>query len=262
MDSIAKTPNPALKHVIDPQFTVGASYAYTYDNTTEDYRTNSLFYRGKVSLSNNLLGIITGADTLGGKVKTLFGTPFNQYLKVENEIRFFHKVSSSTKIATRFLAGVGLPYGNSTILPYNQQFFIGGPNSLRGFRARSVGPGSVNSNSLNGGFIADQSGDIKLEANLELRQKLFSIVYGALFTDVGNVWNAKPHQAGGTFGPNFYKQLAVDAGFGLRFDATILVLRTDLGFPLLKPWPDATGSRSVSPSFKNAIFNLAIGYPF
>jgi outer membrane protein insertion porin family len=260
--TIANNTNPALKHVIDPQLTIGASYAYTYDNTTEDYRTNSFYYRGKVSLSNNLLGILTGADTLGGKVKTVFGTPFNQYIKVENEVRFFHKLSAGTKIAARVMAGIGLPYGNSTILPYSQQFFIGGPNSLRGFRARSVGPGSVDGSVLNGGFIADQSGDIKLEANLEYRAKLFSIVYGALFADAGNVWNAKPHQAGGTFGPSFYKQLAVDAGFGLRFDASILVLRTDLGFPLLKPWADATGSRSISPSFKNAIFNLAIGYPF
>ncbi|MFD0794983.1 BamA/TamA family outer membrane protein [Mucilaginibacter litoreus] len=263
-DSIKKSNNPALKHVIDPQFTLGPSYAYTYDNTTEDYRTNSLYFRGKLSLSNNLYGLITGADTLAGKDKKLFGTTFNQYVKAESEIRFFHKISSGTKIATRLLAGVGLPYGNSTILPYNQQFFIGGPNSLRGFRPRSIGPGTVDPTNADGNtFIADQSGDVKLEANVEIRQKLFSIVYGALFADAGNIWNAKPHQPGGTFGPNFLKQLAVDAGFGLRFDATILVLRTDLGFPLVRPFPSVDGaSRTISPSFKNAILNIAIGYPF
>jgi outer membrane protein assembly factor BamA len=255
--------NPALKHVIDPQFTIGPSYAYTFDNTTEDYRINSLYYRGKLSLSNNLYGLLSGADTLGGKVKTLFGEVFNQYIKAEAEIRFFHKLSTSSKIATRLLVGVGLPYGNSTILPYNQQFFIGGPNSLRGFRPRSIGPGTVDPTPLSDNtFIADQSGDIKLEANIEYRQKLFSIVYGALFADAGNIWNAKPHQAGGTFGPKFLTQLAVDAGFGLRFDATILVLRTDLGFPLIRPYTPAGGSRSISPSFKNSILNIAIGYPF
>jgi outer membrane protein insertion porin family len=254
--------NPALKHVIDPQFTWGPSYAYTYDNTTEDYRTNSIFYRGKLSLSNNLYGILTGADTLGGKAKTFLGSTFNQYIKLETEFRFFHKLGTGSKIAARLLAGIGQPYGNSTILPYNQQFFIGGPNSLRGFRARSIGPGSVDASSLNGGFIADQSGDIKLEANLEYRAKLFSIVYGALFADAGNVWNAKPHQAGGTFGPNFLSQLAIDAGFGLRFDATVLVLRADLGFPLMTPYSTNGASRSITPSFKNAILNIAIGYPF
>lgn len=262
VDSIAKTSNPALKHVIDPQFTLGPSYAYTFDNTTEDYRTNSLYFRGKLSLSNNLYGLITGADTLAGKEKKLFGTTFNQYAKAESEIRFFHKISPGTKLATRLIAGVGLPYGNSTILPYNQQFFIGGPNSLRGFRPRSIGPGTVNPNPDGNTFIADQSGDIKLEANIEIRQKLFSIVQGALFADAGNIWNAKPHQQGGTFGPNFLSQMAVDAGLGLRFDATILVLRTDLGFPLLRPYANAEGSRSISPSFKNAILNIAIGYPF
>jgi outer membrane protein insertion porin family len=263
-DSIANpnNRNPALKHVIDPQFTWGPSYAYTYDNTTEDYRTNSIFYRGKLSLSNNIYGLLTGADTLAGKDKKFLGSTFNQYIKLETEIRFFHKLGTGSKIAARLLAGVGVPYGNSTILPYNQQFFIGGPNSLRGFRARSIGPGTVDASSLNGGFIADQSGDIKLEANLEYRAKLFSIVYGALFADAGNVWNAKPHQAGGTFGPNFLSQLAVDAGFGLRFDATVLVLRTDLGFPLMTPYSTNGASRSISPSFKNAILNIAIGYPF
>ncbi|MFD0763881.1 BamA/TamA family outer membrane protein [Mucilaginibacter lutimaris] len=264
-DSISNSNNrnPSLKHVIDPQFTLGPSYAYTYDNTTEDYRTNSIFFRGKVSLSNNLYGLITGADTLAGKEKKLFGTIFNQYAKVESEIRFFHKLSVGSKIATRLLVGVGLPYGNSTILPYNQQFFIGGPNSLRGFRPRSIGPGTVDPTPLSGNsFIADQSGDIKLEANIEFRQKLFSIVYGALFADAGNIWNAKPHQPGGTFGPNFLSQLAVDAGAGLRFDATILVLRADLGFPLMRPYTPAGGTRSISPSFKNAILNIAIGYPF
>lgn len=254
--------NPALKHVIDPQFTWGPSYAYTYDNTTEDYRSNSIFFRSKLSLSNNIYGLLTGADTLAGKPKTFLGSTFNQYLKLETELRYFHKLGTGSKIAARVLVGIGQPYGNSTILPYNQQFFIGGPNSLRGFRARSIGPGSVDASALNGGFIADQSGDIKLEANLEYRAKLFSIVYGALFADAGNVWNAKPHQAGGTFGTNFLSQMAVDAGFGLRFDATVLVLRTDLGFPLMTPYINSSGSRNVTPSFNNAILNIAIGYPF
>lgn len=255
--------NPSLKHVIDPQFTLGPSYAYTFDNTTEDYRTNSIYFRGKLSLSNNLYGLITGADTLGGKAKKLFGTVFNQYVKAESEIRFFHKLTPGSKIATRLLVGVGLPYGNSTILPYNQQFFIGGPNSLRGFRPRSIGPGTVDPTPLSqNSFIADQSGDIKLEANIEYRQKLVSILYGALFADAGNIWNAKPHQPGGTFGPKFLTQMAVDAGFGLRVDATILVLRLDLGFPLLRPYTPEGGTRSISPSFNNSILNVAIGYPF
>lgn len=266
-DSIASSHNPQLVHVISPQFTWGPSYAYTYDQTTETNRTNSMYYRGRISLSNNLLGIFTGADTLGGKVKTLFGTPFNQYVKLENEFRFFHKIGLNSALAARVIAGVGLPYGNSTILPYSQQFFIGGPNSLRGFKARSVGPGRVDPYHFVGGsdFLPDESGDIKLEGNIEYRPYLFSIVRGAIFIDAGNVWNMKnyqgPDMAAGTISKSFISQLAMDAGFGLRFDASILVLRTDLGFPLIKPWlPE--GDRFITPRFHNAVFNLAIGYPF
>lgn len=257
-DSIAKTPNPALKHVIDPQFTFGPTYSYTYTNTTETYRTNTVYYNGRVSLSGNVVGILSGADTVGGKVKSLFGTNYNQYVKIENEFRFFHKVGAKSTIAARLIASAGLPYGNSTILPYSQQFFIGGANSLRGFRARSIGPGTVNPLANNpNAFIGDQSGDIKLEGNVEFRPHLFSIVYGALFFDAGNVWNAKRYATlpGGTFSKNFLSELATDAGFGLRFDASVLVLRTDLGFPITRPYKSNNSN-------DNMVFNLAIGYPF
>ncbi|MGI4750018.1 MAG: BamA/TamA family outer membrane protein [Janthinobacterium lividum] len=263
-NNILVTGNPALKHVIDPQFTFGPTYSYTYTNTTETYRTNTVYFNTKLSLSANILGLVTGADTVGGHAKTLFGTPYNQYIKLENEFRYFHKVSTNSQIAARVIASAGLPYGNSTILPYSQQFFIGGPNSLRGFRARSIGPGTVNPTiyGTTGGFLADQSGDIKLEANLEYRPKLFSIVYGALFADAGNVWNARPHQIGGTFGKDFLTQMAADVGFGLRFDVTVLVLRTDLGFPIMRPYTTTTSTTGTSTNSNSPVFNLAIGYPF
>jgi outer membrane protein insertion porin family len=120
--------------------------------------------------------------------------------------------------------------------------------------------------------LPDESGDIKLEANIEYRPKLFSIVQGALFLDAGNIWNVRPHYGleGGAFGKNFLSQVAADAGVGLRFDLTVLILRTDLGFPIRKPWlPE--GQRWVIGQVNplngawrndNLVFNLAIGYPF
>jgi outer membrane protein insertion porin family len=272
-DSIRKTRNPTLTHVINNQLTFGPSYAYTYDNSTEEFRTNSIYYMGKVSLSANLYGIISGADTLNGKAKTLFGTPFNQYIKLENDLRYFHKLWPGAKLATRMLVDVGLPYGNSTILPYSQQFFIGGPNSLRGFQARSIGPGSYYpANSITNGtqFLPDESGDIKLEANIEYRQKLFSIVEGALFADAGNIWLMKSHYGlpGAAFSSKFLNQMAVDAGAGLRFDLSVLILRTDFGFPLIKPRSSNTGVidgidyTGSGWRGSNMVFNLAIGYPF
>jgi outer membrane protein insertion porin family len=274
-DSINHTGNPTLAHVIDRQFTFGPSYSYTYTNTMEDFRVNTWYFNTKLSLSGNIYGIVTGADTLAGKVSRLFGTPFNQFVKLENEFRFYHKTGPNSSIAARLIASFGIPYGNSTILPYSQQFAIAGTNSLRGFPARSVGPGTYyfpDSLKNKTGFLPDESGDIKLEGNIEYRPKLFSIVRGAVFIDAGNIWDVQSHNGlpGAAFGKQFLSQLAADAGVGLRFDLTVLVLRTDLGFPIREPWlPE--GQRWVIDKIdfgsgawrsQNLVFNLAIGYPF
>ena len=261
LDSIHNTRNPTLAHVINAQFTFGPSYSYTWTNTMETNKQNTFYYNGKIGLSANLLGIVTGADT-PKRVSKLFGAPFDQYVKLENEIRFYHRLGLSSKIAARFMVDVGLPYGNSTVLPYSQQYFIGGSNSLRGFQAHSIGPGSYilpPELAAGTGFLPDESGDIKIEANIEYRPKLFSIVEGALFVDAGNIWllNSTAGLKGATFGKNFLSQIAADAGIGLRFNLTVLVLRTDLGFPFLEPNP------AIPVRFGHgAVFNLGIGYPF
>lgn len=273
-DSVAHSQNPTLAHVIDKQFTFGPSYGYTVTNTAQTFRRNTYFYNGKVDLSATLYGLATGANAKAGKVKELFGQQFNQYIKIENEFRYYHRVSRKSKVAARIFAGVGIPYGNSTILPYSKQFFIGGSNSLRGFRARSLGPGTYNVADAyaNSEFFPDQSGDIKLEANLEFRPHLFSIVEGALFMDVGNIWlfNSNEGQPGAVFNHQFLNQLAADVGVGLRFDLTVLILRLDLGMPVRKPWLPK-GDRWVFDEIDfgdsrwrrdNLIFNIAIGYPF
>jgi len=275
LDSIRHTRNPTLTHVINNQLTFGPSYSFTYDNSTEDFRTNSMYYQGKISLSAALYGLVTGADTLGGKVGKVFGTPFDQYVKLENEIRYFHKLGPNSKLATRLLVDVGIPYGNSTILPYSQQFFIGGPNSLRGFQARAIGPGSYyppSSVTSASQFLPDESGDIKIEGNIEYRPKLFSIVEGALFVDAGNIWTMRSQYGlpGAAFGKNFLTQIAADAGFGLRFNLSVLILRTDFGFPILEPYEppsqrriiDGIDFRDAQYHGSNMVFNLAIGYPF
>ncbi|MEO6499472.1 MAG: BamA/TamA family outer membrane protein, partial [Mucilaginibacter sp.] len=272
-DSIDNSHNPALQHVIDKQFTIGPSYSFTYTNTAEDYRTNTMYYNARIGLSGNLYGLVTGADTLAGKVRKIFGTPFNQYVKLENDFRFYHKTGPNSTIASRLLVGVGLPYGNSTVMPYSQQFSIGGSNSLRGFRARSIGPGAyyAGNTTATDGFLPDQAGDVRIEANLEYRPKLFSIVRGALFVDAGNIWLMRGNGLPGvTFGKKFLGQIAADAGVGLRFDVTVLVLRADLAFPIRKPWMpegqrwvfDKIDFGSAGWRDENLVFNIAIGYPF
>jgi outer membrane protein assembly factor BamA len=184
--------------------------------------------------------------------------PFLTYIKTEFDTRYYIKVGQNSQWANRIIASVGIPYGNSTILPFVKQSFAGGSNSLRGFRSRSVGPGTSNSGQRDPtstdttGLLPDITGDIKLEFNTEYRAKLFSIVNGAVFLDAGNVWlyNDYPsapdplNQPGAQFTKDFMKQLAIDAGVGLRIDVTILLLRLDVAIPLRKPWlPE--GQRNV-----------------
>jgi len=117
--------------------------------------------------------------------------------------------------------GTALPFGNSKEMPFIKQFFIGGTNSIRAFRARSIGPGSYLDPAVNtDGFLADQSGDIKIELNTEYRASLFSFVKGAAFIDAGNIWllNENKDKPGAKFSKNFMKEMAVGAGLGLRFD--------------------------------------------
>ena len=158
-------------------------------------------------------------------------------------------------------------------MPYIKQFFIGGNNSIRAFRSRSIGPGTYrdpNADSLT--FFPDQSGDIKLEMNTELRYKFNRILEGAFFIDAGNIWlyNKDTLRPGAEFSKSFLNQLAVGTGVGLRINLTILLLRLDLGMPVRDPWRPA-GDRWVINQIdfgskdwrrKNLVFNLAIGYPF
>lgn len=271
---IDSTMDPTLQRVIDRQFIIGTSYNFTYTNTNETNKKNTFYYNGSLGLSGNILGLVSGADINAGKTYSLLGANFSQYIKMEHDFRHYLKIGENSQWASRIIAGIGYAYGNSRNLPYVKQFFIGGANSIRAFQARTLGPGSYLAPETTSGFIPDQSGDIKLEANTEWRPKLFSIVRGAIFVDAGNVWllNNDPDQPkqGAVFTKDFYKDIAVGTGFGLRFDLSFLVLRTDLAFPLRKPWlPD--GQRWVINDINfgssqwrkdNLVFNLAIGYPF
>jgi outer membrane protein assembly factor BamA len=182
------------------------------------------------------------------------------------------KLGPESQFASRIIVGAGYGYGNATELPFIKQFFIGGTNSIRAFRARSVGPGSYYSETETSSFLPDQSGDIKLEMNMEYRTKLFSVVKGAVFVDAGNIWlmNKNPYKPGAEFSKKFMEQIAVGTGVGLRFDLSFLLLRTDFAFPIRKPYNEE-GNRWVidqidfgSGSWRkeNLVFNLAIGYPF
>lgn len=264
--------NPTLRYVVEKQLIFGPTYFYTYNNEASKRKKHLFFYKGGIDLSATLTGLITGADIKKGDTIKVFNIPFSQYAKVQNEFKYTYKLSEKSQWKSRIIAGAAFPYGNSDRIPYVKQFFIGGTNSLRAFRSRSLGPGSYDASTENSIFIPDQSGDIKLEFNTELRTNIYRFINGAVFMDAGNVWlmNKDVNKPGAEFSKNFTKEIAVGLGAGLRFDFQFIVLRTDLAFPIRKPFlPD--GQRWVldevnfgSGSWRkeNLLFNLAIGYPF
>lgn len=265
-----------LTHIIDQQFILGSRFEVLYNQMANGVqRLNSWYFNGTVDLSGNIAGLIMGANTKKGDSVKLFGTPFSQYVKLEGDIRYYRKIGLKSTWANRIDIGVGIPYGNSTQLPYIKQFFIGGNNSLRGFRSRSVGPGTYFPMTTLGkpsSLIPDQTGDVKLEMNTEFRPHISGPIYGAVFLEAGNIWlvndstyTGKPRAQ---FTSKFLSQLAVDAGVGIRLDITLFVIRLDVAFPLRKPWviPPSV-IRDINffdPSWRrqNLVYNLAIGYPF
>ncbi len=271
--------NPYLERVVDKQLIFGPTYSYTY-STTMLPRKNTFYYKGMLDLAGNITGLVTGANKKEGKEKTIFGVPFSQYAKIENDVRFYHKFGEKTSFATRFIAGVAIPYGNSEHIPFSRQFFVGGSNSIRAFRARTLGPGSYDprTQQAQGGFVFDQAGDVKLELNAEYRANLYKFLNVAAFVDAGNIWlinddideNGVNTRPGGKFSKEFLSEIAVGAGVGLRLDFSILILRLDLAMPLRVPYYEK-GERWAFDKINfgdsswrrdNLILNIAIGYPF
>ncbi|MFL9835416.1 translocation and assembly module lipoprotein TamL [Chryseobacterium terrae] len=270
--------NPYQQRIVDPQLIFGPTYSYTY-STTMLPRKNTFYYKGMLDLAGNITGLVTGANAKEGKEKTIFGIPFSQYAKIENDVRFYHKFNEKTSFATRLIAGVAFPYGNSEHIPFSRQFFVGGSNSIRAFRARTLGPGSYDPRGENNNrAVFDQSGDVKLELNAEYRANLYKFLNVAAFVDAGNIWlinddindegvNTRP---GGKFSKEFLSEIAVGAGVGLRLDFSILILRLDLAMPLRVPyyekgdrWAfDRINFGDSSWRRDNLILNIAIGYPF
>ncbi len=268
-DSIAT--DPLLKHAIDTQYIIGSNYNYTLNPLANNPTGSGFFFNGLLDVSGNTVGAFTKVGANGKK--SLFGGTFAQYLKSQLDLRYYRAINSKTRWANRIITGFGYPYGNSDQLPFIKQFFIGGNNSIRAFRSRTLGPGSYRSpNADSATFIPDQSGDIKLEVNTEMRLKFNTILEGAFFVDAGNIWlyNNDPKRPGTQFSKNFLKEFAVGTGIGLRLDLTILLLRIDFAMPLRKPWL-SEGNRWVFDQInfgdkywrrQNLILNLAIGYPF
>jgi outer membrane protein assembly factor BamA len=267
--------NPTVRRSFEEQFVIGASYVFTYSDFGHHLKHNFYLSEG-IDLSGNLVnGIATlaGAPLTAGEQHELLGLPFSQFIKLRNEERYFYNISKADQLGFRLIAGAGIPYKNSSTMPYSKQFFAGGPSNIRAFLSRSVGPGTYLLPDSVKEISIDQAGDITVESSIEYRFNIIKSFKGALFTDAGNIWlvNEDTSRAGGKFNVNtFYKELAVGSGVGFRFDFTFIILRFDAAFPVRKPWlPE--GERWVvnqiafgNPSWRseNIVWNIAIGYPF
>lgn len=263
--------NPAIRRSFEEQFIIGLGYTYTRSTKTREDQRSWLVYTIGGDEGGNLVS--TGFRAVEGprpdEGYTILGERFSQFVRLQPELRWYKAMGrKGDRLVTRFLAHGAWAYGNSTTVPFVKQFFAGGTNSLRGFRARSVGPGSFVSEADNN-LLIDQVGDIKLEANAEYRFTFSGIFKGALFADAGNVWllNEDPQRTGGTFeAENIIKELAVNVGFGLRIDPEVIVIRLDFAAPIHRPdlpegnrWVFSNLERQWS---RNFILNIAIGYPF
>lgn len=259
--------NITLARSIERQFIIGSNYNFNINTqAAPNRRRNNFYFNANLDWSGNILGLITGASAKDGKEKEIFHTPFSQYSRLELDFRHYLRIGRKRNmLASRILTGVGYAYGNSLTMPFIKEFFAGGVNDIRAFRARSLGPGTYyGGNAAIKGFLPDQPGDVKLLLTTELRAKLFSIVYGALFVDAGNVWLLRndPNRPGGQFGGDFLSQMAVGTGAGLRVDISFFVLRFDVAVPVRKPFNPPGQKWEWDLGNKNVVYNLAIGYPF
>lgn len=260
--------NPAIALSFRNQFIPSMSYTYTFDRAATYWNPNRLFWQTSLMQAGN---IIAGVQYLAGERgsgRKILGNRYSQFLKLTSEIIKYRQVTDNSLIAMRFMGGVGYAYGNTKVMPYSEQFYIGGANSIRAFRIRSIGPGSYHPQTKSVTAYLDQTGDIKLEANLGYRFKIAGRLQGALFVDAGNVWllRKEEERPGGEFRlQGLWKEIALGTGFGLRYDITYIVIRADLGVALHAPYHTGkSGYFNIrNYGFKDGlVLNLAIGYPF
>lgn len=283
MDKIINS--PTLLTSINDRFLSKIEYNYTY--TSNPSLRNPIYWTTTLTESSNLLalGYAIAGKKWNQKGKEFLHTPFAQFVKVETDFRKTWLVGEHSTVVGHVAGGLMYAFGNTDPLdaPFGEYFYIGGANSLRAFPARSIGPGSLyyDDSKL---MYTSSKGQMKLLMNLEYRPHLFGSLYGALFMDMGNVWNVsrvdlspiadgltaeemtilKEYQDKQMFNAkNLFRTTALGVGVGVRYDLDFFVLRLDWGFALHMPYDTGRSGYFNVPSFKKAqCLNIAIGYPF
>lgn len=261
--------NPFMRDAYQNHFDLGSSVMLYYTSCPDLIpRVSYQYVRFQLDASGNVLSLFNKSmkrDQYGSRM--IWGTPYSQYLR--SEVTYGKTVvlgkNGNRAIALRVLGGIGHAYGNSVTMPFEKQFYSGGANSMRGWQARTLGPGRAQTDTSF--VIPSQTGDVKFEVNLEYRFPLFWKLYGALFTDIGNVWTLKAadDSKDSQFRfDDFRNSMASDIGFGIRMDLNFLILRLDLGMKTYDPSKGENAYYDVSEwlSKDSYAIHFGVGYPF
>ena len=267
--------NAILRYNYENLFIMKWGYSFTYSSLGKsskgsNYGTNAYVIRTSVETAGNLLyGLTTAMNSQRNSEGqyTLFNIAYAQYAKMDFDFSKSFRINERNSIALHFGLGMALPYGNSSILPFEKRYFSGGANSVRGWSVRGLGPGKFRGTDGRIDFI-NQTGDIKLDMNFEYRSHLFWKLDGAAFIDAGNIWTFRDYdeQPGGQFRfDSFYKQIAVAYGLGVRLNFSYFIVRLDLGMKAVNPAYDDRRHHYplLYPNFnRDATFHFAVGLPF
>lgn len=264
----AKIPdnNPLILSRYKDHLITGSKYSYLFNSQQVGRDVDFIYFRGNAELAGNMLYAISeriGAPQDSDQSYRLFGIPFAQFVKGDVDFRYYRVFDRNNTLVFRLMGGIGVPYGNTSVLPFIKSYYGGGANGIRAWKIYSLGPGGYQ-DTLDVRF--DRYGDIKLEANIEYRFSIYKFWKAALFLDAGNVWflNDNPQFPGGTFYlDSFYNDLAIGGGAGLRLDFDFFIVRVDAAFPIRNPaMPPGSRWASRIPGVGSWNFNLGIGYPF
>lgn len=264
--------NPMLRYSYEDHFIMSIGYNYytsNLPNNTPLQRTtmrNAYTLRTSIETAGNILyGLSNLFNTPYDNGYKVFGIRYSQYVKGNIDYSYLHNFNENHALAFHAGFGLGIPYGNSSVLPFEKRFYAGGANSVRGWSVRSLGPGSYYSPNNYNNFIY-QCGDIRLDLSIEYRAKLFWKVESALFIDAGNIWTIADYetQPGGVFRfDTFYKQIALAYGLGLRLNFDFVIIRADFGMKAYNPAEGAVKWAILKPDFKRDFaWHITIGYPF
>jgi outer membrane protein assembly factor BamA len=238
------------------------NFNFTRDNRENLYDETFSIFRFKIELAGNLFSAISKIGNLpknnAGQYE-MFNVAYSQYVKTEFDYIKHWDLGKKNVLALRSFAGIAIPYGNSTNIPFSKSFFAGGTNDNRAWTAYSLGPGSLDSND------EFNEANLKLAFNIEHRFNIFEKFNGALFIDTGNIWNVFDDVTDpkATF-TNFasLKDIAIGSGFGLRYDFGFAVFRFDIGFKTYDPSYPENNRWFNDYNFSNAVYNIGINYPF